>query len=61
VKGVVIEKAPLNESNIIELLEKAEELDKKYTDFQIKIKMAEEKAKNIQDKKSSNSDRLKEL
>lgn len=33
VKGVLVERQPLNESKITELLEKAEELDKRYTDY----------------------------
>lgn len=36
-------------------------MDKKYTDYQIKIKVAENQAQNIQKKQSSNSERLTEL
>lgn len=61
VKGVLVEWPPLNQAKLTEMLEKAEELDKKYTEYQVKIKVAESKAQNIQDKKSSHSDRLKEL
>lgn len=61
VKGVLVERQPLNEAKITDLLEKAEELDKRYTDYQVKIRVAEDKAKNIQGKGAANSDRLKEL
>ncbi len=58
VKGVLEQKPPLDMGRISELLEKAEQLDQKYTDYQVKIRVGEEKAKGYQARSKETEARL---
>lgn len=59
--AVIIENQAVDMVKIKEIIKKAEELDKKYIDYQVKIQSADKQAFDIQQKSQTNKSRLEDL